>query len=615
MDMIPIQKTHGFSKEFSRKFRDVLFVNDPEDERLVTEYLKTRNISLEKMMVKNSDWVLKRVRRYVPSPSELYPVVKKLFEVYGNAICSVSGNKLFDKKAWKVSNMVLEAIRLGHVSDPPGVSWYYRMSKDQNGLQVYRCVRGTNSVEGGVHQNIIRKFSSFNASPALTDCVLADYRLRHNITVGSKNRYGVIHKTHFSPWINQAINFLRAEMKQNVLPSYSDSSGNTLFLAASSETFGICRMPEQLIDTYHMQRNTTNYDNGNCYQKFESMTVKSKLVLCVSPTVQVTNRNKSVFGGLQHLYLSYMLGTKIAVTPVHTEEEMELYLLLRRNNPSLANQVFSEKTWQDFTILWSQQCNDGKKKNIFYKTPENLRHYFNQREDQSRYLNSVILNKERVDSASTLIKESYEKRPLEEANRFLLLPGQTIMPNIQNSKEIHQQDNASSTSKPLPKIMPSQYIYAQNSNMPPNFNYSMHPNNMFPSRLPQNLMLQNLMSQNLMSQNPMPHNPMSQNLMSQNPMPHNPMPHNPMPHNPMPHNPMPQNPMPQNPMPQNLMNLPLSPSHTTSRKHRLLYSNTPPPTVMCESNPKRKKTRTCALCHSNICPGSSKRKYCTYKPQ
>ncbi|KAI7870701.1 uncharacterized protein EV154DRAFT_487788 [Mucor mucedo] len=104
-------------------------------------------------------------------------------------------------------------------------------------------------------------------------------------------------------------------------------------------------MPEQLIDTYHMQSNTTNYDNGNCYQKFESMTVKSKLVLCVSPTVQVTNRNKSVFGGLQHLYLSYMQGTKIAVTPVHTEEEMELYLLLRRNNPSLANQVFSEKTW------------------------------------------------------------------------------------------------------------------------------------------------------------------------------------------------------------------------------------------------------------------------------
>ncbi|KAI7870700.1 uncharacterized protein EV154DRAFT_487787 [Mucor mucedo] len=118
--------------------------------------------------------------------------------------------------------------------------------------------------------------------------------------------------------------------------------------------------------------------------------------------------------------------------------------------------------------------------------------------------------------------------------------------------------------------MPSQYIYAQNSNMPPNFNYSMHPNNMFPSRLPQN------------------------------PMPPNPMPHNPMPHN---------------PMSQNLMNLPLSPSHTTTRKHRLLYSNTPPPTVMCESNPKRKKTRTCALCHSNICPGSSKRKYCTYKPQ
>ncbi|KAI7867346.1 uncharacterized protein EV154DRAFT_488328 [Mucor mucedo] len=278
-----------------------------------------------------------------------------------------------------------------------------------------------------------------------------------------------------------------------------------------------------------MQRNTTNYDNGNCYKKFESMTVKSKLVRCVSPT--------------------FILKKKWSCSCYY--EEIILRLQIKC---SLKNHGKISPSYGLSSVMMA------RKKPFFYKTPENLRHYFNQREDQSRYLNSVILNKERVDSASTLIKELYEKRPLEEANCFLLLPGQTIMPNIQNSKEIHQQDKASLTSKPLPKIMPSQYIYAQNSNMPLNFNYSMQPNDMSPSRLPQNLM--------------------PQNLMSQNPMPHNHMPHN--------H-------MPKNPMPQNLMNLPLSPSHRTSRTHRLLYSNTPRPTVMCESNPKRKKTRTCAI--------------------
>lgn len=59
------------------------------------------------------------------------------------------------------------------------------MRKDRDGLPLYRCCRGTNSLEGGIHQNIIRKFGSFGASPELTDAVLADYRLRHNIDVGA----------------------------------------------------------------------------------------------------------------------------------------------------------------------------------------------------------------------------------------------------------------------------------------------------------------------------------------------------------------------------------------------------------------------------------------------
>ena len=57
------------------------------------------------------------------------------------------------------------------------------MGVDKNNLPMYRCSRGTNSLEGGVHQNIIRKFGSFGAGPHMTDCMLADYRLRHNIDV------------------------------------------------------------------------------------------------------------------------------------------------------------------------------------------------------------------------------------------------------------------------------------------------------------------------------------------------------------------------------------------------------------------------------------------------
>ncbi|KAI7887971.1 uncharacterized protein EV154DRAFT_325273 [Mucor mucedo] len=174
----------------------------------------------------------------------------------------------------------------------------------------------------GVHQNIIRKFASFNAGPALTDCALADYRLRHNMTVGSKNRYGVAHKTHFSPRINQAINFLRAELGQKILHSYCDPLGNSFLLVSSSETFGICRIPEPLLEAYDMKNNTREFDNGNLHR---SLSVKEKIVLCVSATTQCTNKSKSIFGGLQHQYLCYIQGTSYAVTPIHTDEEVHLY--------------------------------------------------------------------------------------------------------------------------------------------------------------------------------------------------------------------------------------------------------------------------------------------------
>jgi hypothetical protein len=119
----------------------------------------------------------------IPPAEELYPVVKNLFTLYGPLKCKKTGKPLFDNEAWKQSKSVLKTILSGHVSDPPGFSFYYKMGTDTDGLSLYRCYRGTNSLEGGVHQNIIRKFGSFGASPELADAAMADYRLRHNIDV------------------------------------------------------------------------------------------------------------------------------------------------------------------------------------------------------------------------------------------------------------------------------------------------------------------------------------------------------------------------------------------------------------------------------------------------
>lgn len=51
----------------------------------------------------------------------------------------------------------------------------------------YKCSRGTNFVEGSCHMNVIRRFTSYNASTRLTDAILADYRLYHNTNVSIFN--------------------------------------------------------------------------------------------------------------------------------------------------------------------------------------------------------------------------------------------------------------------------------------------------------------------------------------------------------------------------------------------------------------------------------------------
>ncbi|KAG2203816.1 hypothetical protein INT45_001097, partial [Circinella minor] len=96
------------------------------------------------------------------------------------------------------------------------------MGNDRDGLPLYRCCRGTNSLEGGIYQNVIHKFGSFGASPALADGVLADYQLRHNIDVGTMNRYGKIYKGHYEPWLTQHIHDLRAQLE---LPATYDEPG------------------------------------------------------------------------------------------------------------------------------------------------------------------------------------------------------------------------------------------------------------------------------------------------------------------------------------------------------------------------------------------------------
>ncbi|KAI7875436.1 uncharacterized protein EV154DRAFT_486730 [Mucor mucedo] len=194
----------------------------------------------------------------------------------------------------------------------------------------------------------------------------------------------------------------------------------------------------------------------------------------------------------------------------------------------MRNQAVSEQCWQDFTILWSRECNKGITKNIFYKLPENLRQYFKERENQSRYFNSVLLNKETVDTATELIRKSQQKISLGKATDFLQFPNQTFR---DDTNQIHMKNSTPSsprykkTSMLLkPRTQKSMVPYFL---LPPP---SSVPSNFMPQKLmPQNSMLQNLMLPNSMPPNYTPPNFMPPNFTLPNYMPPKPMPPNSMP--------------------------------------------------------------------------------------
>lgn len=181
MDQFKISLHHGLRRPFSHALRDAIFLLDPEDRAAVEKVLKTKNMSFQQMVLAHSDWVWQRVKRLMPPPETLAPRVAEVLQTYGPLKDAVTGQPLFNDSSWDKARAIIENIKMGYYSDPPGYSFYALVRTDKYGLDVYRCSRGTNNVEGGIHQNIIRHFGSFNASPRLTVNLLRDYTLTHNL--------------------------------------------------------------------------------------------------------------------------------------------------------------------------------------------------------------------------------------------------------------------------------------------------------------------------------------------------------------------------------------------------------------------------------------------------
>lgn len=191
MHGIPISRTHGLRKPFARDLRDAIFLLDEDDKARITIQLAKSGITFDRQMRYNAKWVLARCKRVIPPPEQLYPAVKKVFDTYGPLQDAKTGLPLFNNACWHAVKNALKVVRNGQLSDPPGIPLYYVVALDhkENNLPIYRCIRGTNFVEGGVHQNIRRRLPIAGASPRHTVTRLTDYVLKHNLLVRASLKY------------------------------------------------------------------------------------------------------------------------------------------------------------------------------------------------------------------------------------------------------------------------------------------------------------------------------------------------------------------------------------------------------------------------------------------
>jgi len=161
--MIPIPINHGMRPIFLCALRDHIMQWDPGSKSAVNKvHHKAFKLTFDQMLAWNPHFIAERTPRYIPSPSILVPAIEHVYKSFGNALDAKTNEPLFNKQAWIKAKAVLELACQGYLSDIEGVVLYEKAGVDEYGLQKWRCLRGTNNVEGGPHGDIYCKFGALH---------------------------------------------------------------------------------------------------------------------------------------------------------------------------------------------------------------------------------------------------------------------------------------------------------------------------------------------------------------------------------------------------------------------------------------------------------------------
>ncbi|KJA22277.1 hypothetical protein HYPSUDRAFT_202294 [Hypholoma sublateritium FD-334 SS-4] len=341
-NMLRILTVHGLRNEFARALRDGIFIPDKEDRARVAAYGATLQppMTFEELRASKPTWLWRHCKRVIPPPKKLYPLVQDIFLTYGPLKDATTGLPLFAPQQWQSSKQILELIRQGFVSDPPGIPLYTCIGVDSKAcnLPIYRCFRGTNFTEGGVHTHLRSKLPTSGASIRHVNASMLDFVLRHNLCVGTYNETGQAYQGHYDIWLTNSL--------QELLVFVEDL----------------------LINPTHI----TGWVNGNLY----TPTTETIGIISVPPDVReasgMTEYNPNLDHNRKHHYLASKQGTRKAILPVHTPAEHALFKHLMKTNDAFGTRS-KGPIWPQCVQVWNTYADTQE--DVYYKLTEQLKTY------------------------------------------------------------------------------------------------------------------------------------------------------------------------------------------------------------------------------------------------
>ncbi|KAL0567504.1 hypothetical protein V5O48_014489 [Marasmius crinis-equi] len=338
-----LPKKHSAFKEFAHQFSETIFVRDAADVKAVKAVIEKKGLSWDYIVRSKKPWLNRHVRRYIPPPERLEADLRRLFTSFRNIVCSTdrknNRGRFFSKDSIAAADSLLESVKRGFLSDPPGIALYYIIGWDCDKLPLYRTIRGTNSIEGGV---------------------------------GHFNRTGKKWKSHFDIWLLDEIAELAVTL--DTPPSFRPPAMLATRIA-TSESFFIIPIPDQLAKEYNITTVPSRHIEGLPHHRDTPAHVLTRLSTKVtSPYHYLQLTQKSIY----------------PVVPVHTQAEYtEFKNLIKLDSirancakPPLPSQAWKGINYIKFAKIWNLKVETqgpavtDPNKRLYYKLPELLlRHH------------------------------------------------------------------------------------------------------------------------------------------------------------------------------------------------------------------------------------------------